>query len=415
MSVVRLHAAHGYDVAALRGQFPILAQQVNGRHLAYLDNGASTQRPLRVIDAVTHYETHLHANVHRGVHTLSQLATDAFEAARERVRRFLNAAATREIIFTRGTTESINLVAHSWGRTNLKPDDEIIVSALEHHANLVPWQMVAAATGARLRVAPIDGAGQLFFEGFQGLLNERTRLVAIAHVSNALGTILPVRRAIEAAHRVGVPVLVDGAQAVAHAAIDVRALDADFYAFSGHKIYGPTGIGVLYGRAALLEAMPPWMGGGDMIRTVSYEGATWNDLPYKFEAGTPNISGAIGLAAALDFLEELGVDRAAAHEQNLLGAATAALMRIPGVRIHGTAEDKGPVLSFTLDGVHPHDLGTVLDHAGVAIRAGHHCAMPLMDLLGLPATARASFACYNTLAEVEQLAAGLRRAAEVFG
>jgi len=414
MSVVRLHASHGYDVALLRAQFPILAQSVNGRHLAYLDNGASTQCPQRVIDAVTHYETHLHANVHRGVHTLSQLATDAYEGARERVRRFLNAAATREIVFTRGTTESINLVAQSWGRANLRPDDEIIVTALEHHANLVPWQMAAAATGARLRVAPIDGSGQLYFEGLRDLLNERTRLVAIAHVSNALGTVLPVKQVIAAAHHVGVPVLVDGAQAVAHLAVDVRELDADFYAFSGHKLYAPTGIGVLYGRAALLDAMPPWMGGGDMIRTVSYESATWNELPYKFEAGTPNISGAIGLAAALDFLEELGVDRAAAHEHGLLGAATAALMRIPGVRIHGTAEEKGPVLSFTLEGVHPHDVGTILDHEGVAIRAGHHCAMPLMDLLGLPATARASFACYNTLAEVEQLAAAVRRAAEVF-
>jgi len=415
VSVVRLHASHGYDVALLREQFPLLAQQVNGKHLAYLDNGASTQRPLAVLDAVAHYETHLHANVHRGVHTLSQLATDAYEGARERVRRFLKAASTREIIFTRGTTEAINLVAHSWGRANLRPDDEIIVSALEHHANLVPWQMMAAATGARLRVAPIDGDGQLYLEGFQGLLNDRTRLVAIAHVSNALGTILPVARVIAAAHRIGVPVLVDGAQAVAHTAVDVQALGADFYAFSGHKLYGPTGIGVLYGREALLQAMPPWMGGGDMIRTVSYDSATWNELPYKFEAGTPNISGAIGLAAAMDFLEQLGVDKAAAHEHSLLGAATAALMRIPGVRIHGTADDKGPVLSFTLQGVHPHDVGTILDHEGVAIRAGHHCAMPLMDLLGLPATARASFACYNTLAEVEQLAAAVRRAAEVFG
>jgi cysteine desulfurase/selenocysteine lyase len=415
VSVVRLHAAHGYDVAALREQFPILAQQVNGRPLAYLDNGASTQRPQRVIDAVDYYETHLHANVHRGVHTLSQLATDAFEAARERVRRFLNAASTHEIIFTRGTTEAINLVANSWGRSNLGPHDEILVSALEHHANLVPWQMVAATTGARLRVAPIDELGQLSFDGFTGLLNDRTKLVAITHVSNALGTVLPIQRVIEAAHHVGVPVLVDGAQAVAHTAVDVQALGADFYAFSGHKLYGPTGIGVLYGREALLEAMPPWMGGGDMIRTVSYESATWNELPYKFEAGTPNISGAIGLAAAMDFLEELGIDKAAAHEHSLLSAATAALMRVPGVRIHGLAEDKGPVLSFTLQGVHPHDVGTILDHEGVAIRAGHHCAMPLMDLLGLPATARASFACYNTLAEVEQLAAAVRRTVEVFG
>jgi cysteine desulfurase / selenocysteine lyase len=415
VSVVRLHASHGYDVARLREQFPILGARVNGRHLAYLDNGASTQRPQSVIDAVNHYETHLHANVHRGVHTLSQLATDAFEAARERTRRFLNAASTHEIIFTRGTTEAINLVAQSWGRSNLAADDEIIVSALEHHANLVPWQMVAAATGARLRVAPIDESGQLYFEGFQGLLNDRTRLVAISHVSNALGTVVPVARVIEAAHRIGVPVLVDGAQAVAHTAVDVQALGADFYAFSGHKLYAPTGIGVLYGREALLEKMPPWMGGGDMIRTVSYDTATWNDLPYKFEAGTPNISGAIGLAAAMDFLEQLGIDNAAAHEHALLGAATAALMRIPGIRIHGTAEEKGPVLSFTLQGVHPHDLGTILDHEGVAIRAGHHCAMPLMDLLGLSATARASFACYNTLAEVEQLAAAVHRAVEVFG
>jgi cysteine desulfurase / selenocysteine lyase len=416
MSVARLHPhpLPPYDVVALRAQFPILARRVNGRHLAYLDNGASTQRPRAVIDAVDHYETQLHANVHRGVHTLSQLATDAFEGARDRVRRFLNAASVREIIFTRGTTESINLVAQSWGRQQLGPDDEIIVSALEHHANLVPWQMLCAATGARIRVAPIDDHGQLRFEGFQALLNERTRLVAMTHVSNALGTIVPIQRVIEAAHHVGVPVLVDGAQAVAHLPVDVRALGADFYCFSGHKLYGPTGIGVLYGREALLDAMPPWMGGGDMIRTVSYEQATWNDLPYKFEAGTPNISGAIGLAAAMDFVENLGLQNAAVHEHALLNAATAALMRIPGVHIHGTAEDKASVLSFTLKDVHPHDLGTILDHEGVAIRAGHHCAMPLMDLLGLPATARASFACYNTFDEVEQLEAAVRKAVEVF-
>jgi cysteine desulfurase/selenocysteine lyase len=414
MSVVRLHASHGYDVATLRSQFPILDQNVNGRPLAYLDNGASTQRPRSVIDAVDHYETHLHANVHRGVHTLSQLATDAFEGARERVRRFLNASSTHEIIFTRGTTEAINLVANSWGRANLGPDDEILVSALEHHANLVPWQMVAAATGAKLRVAPIDESGQLRLPAFQALLNDRTRIVAITHVSNALGTVVPVRQVIDAAHHAGVPVLVDGAQAVAHLRVDVQQLGADFYCFSGHKLYGPTGIGVLYGREALLDAMPPWMGGGDMIRTVSFESSTWNELPYKFEAGTPNISGAIGLAAAMDFLETLGIDKAAAHEHQLLNAATAALMRIPGVHVHGTAEDKAAVLSFTLQGVHPHDVGTILDHEGVAIRAGHHCAMPLMELLGLPATARASFACYNTLAEVAQLEAGVRRAVEVF-
>jgi cysteine desulfurase / selenocysteine lyase len=414
--VTALHsvAGTGYDVDALRRQFPILAQQVNGRPLAYLDNGASTQRPQSVLDAVNHYETHLHANVHRGVHTLSQLATDAFEGARERVRRFLNAESSREIIFTRGTTEGINLVAQSWGRATLSPGDEIIVSALEHHANLVPWQMVAASTGARLRVAPIDSHGQLRFESFLALLNDRTRLVAVTHVSNALGTVVPVKRVIDAAHHAGVPVLIDGAQAVAHLPVDVRALGCDFYCFSGHKLYAPTGIGVLYGRAALLEAMPPWQGGGDMIRTVTFERSTWNDLPYKFEAGTPNMSGAIGLAAAMDFLEALGLEHAAAHEHQLLGAATAALMRIPGVHIHGTADEKAAVLSFTLKGVHPHDLGTILDHEGVAIRAGHHCAMPLMELLELPATARASFACYNTMAEVEQLDRAVRRAVEVF-
>lgn len=414
MSVVRLHGSHGYDVAALRAQFPILAQQVNGRPLAYLDNGASTQMPQAVIDAIAHYQSHLHSNVHRGVHTLSQLATDAYEGARERVRRFLNAASTREIIFTRGTTESINLVASSWGRANLGADDEIIVTALEHHANLVPWQMVAQQTGARLRIVPIDEQGQIRLEAFHALLNERTRLVAIVHVSNALGTVLPLKQVIDAARQAGVPVLVDGAQAVAHMQVDVQALGADFYAFSGHKLYGPTGIGVLYGREPLLDAMPPWMGGGDMIRTVSFETSTWNDLPYKFEAGTPNMSGAVGLAAAMDFIEELGLGAAAAHEHQLLSAATAALMRIPGVHIHGTAEDKGPVLSFTVHGIHPHDLGTILDHEGVAIRAGHHCAMPLMELLGLPATARASFACYNTLAEVQQLEHAVRRAVEVF-
>ena len=408
------HGLHLLQSQEVRADFPILSRKVNGRRLAYLDSGASTQRPRAVIDAVDHYETHLHANVHRGVHTLSQLATDAFEGARDRVRRFLNAASVREIIFVRGTTEAINLVAQSWGRSSIGPDDEIIVSALEHHANLVPWQMLAAAAGARLRVIPIDEYGQIRFEAFQALLNDRTRLVAITHVSNALGTIVPLQRVIAAAHHVGVPVLVDGAQAVAHTQVDVRALDCDFYCFSGHKLYGPTGIGVLYGREALLEAMPPWQGGGDMIRSVTFERSTWNDLPHKFEAGTPNISGAIGLAAAMDYLETLGINNVAAHEHELLAAATSALMRIPGVHIHGTAEDKAGILSFTLKGVHPHDLGTVLDHEGVAIRAGHHCAMPLMDLLGLPATARASFGCYNTLEDVEQLEAAVRKAVEVF-
>jgi cysteine desulfurase / selenocysteine lyase len=403
-----------FDIARVREDFPLLARRINGRHLAYLDNGASTQRPRSVIAAVDHYETHLHANVHRGVHTLSQLATDAFEAARERVRRFINAASTREIVFVRGTTEAINLVANSWGRGHLGPGDEIIISALEHHANIVPWQMIAAATGAVIRVAAIDHEGQLRFDEFESLLTERTRLVAITHVSNALGTLVPVQRVVDRAHAAGVPVLIDGAQAVAHLPVNVRALGCDFYCFSGHKLYAPTGIGVLYGREGLLDAMPPWQGGGDMIRTVSFQQSTWNDLPWKFEAGTPNISGAVGLAAAMDYLEAVGIGHAAAHEHQLLTAATAALQRIPGIRIHGTAPEKAAVLSFTLQGVHPHDLGTVLDHEGVAIRAGHHCAMPLMDLLGLPATARASFALYNTLEEVEQLDHAVRKAAEVF-
>ena len=407
-------AAAPYDALRVRAEFPLLARRINGRPLAYLDNAASTQRPRAVLEAVEHYETHLHANVHRGVHTLSQLATDAFEGARERVRRFLNAASTREIIFTSGTTAAINLVAQSWGHTNLKGGDEILISALEHHANIVPWQMAAAATGATLRVAPLQADGQLDFERFEALLGERTRLVAMAHVSNALGTILPVAEVVAAAHRHGVPVLLDGAQAVAHGGVDVRALGCDFYCFSGHKIYAPTGIGVLYGREDLLQAMPPWQGGGDMIRTVSFERSTWNELPHKFEAGTPNISGVIGLAAALDWLEALGPERAAAHEYALLQDATRRLERIPGIRLHGTAREKVGVLSFTLDGVHPHDLGTVLDHEGVAIRAGHHCAMPLMQLLQVPATARASFACYSTDAEVLQLERAVLKAREVF-
>jgi cysteine desulfurase / selenocysteine lyase len=403
-----------YDVNRVRADFPILKRSINGRPLAYLDSGASTQRPQAVLDAMNHYETQLHSNVHRGVHTLSQMATDAFEAARERVRRFLNAASTREIIFVRGTTEAINLVAQSWGRPTLKPGDEILISALEHHANIVPWQMVAAQTGARLVVAPIDERGQLRVDAFEAALNARTRLVAITHISNVLGTILPVERLIESAHRRGIPVLLDGAQAVAHASVDVCKLDCDFYCFSGHKLYGPTGIGILYGRESLLEAMPPWQGGGDMIRTVSFERSTWNDLPHKFEAGTPHIAGAIGLAAAMDYLEALGIERVAAHEHALLLSATQTLSDIAGIHVHGTAEHKAAVLSFTLDGVHPHDLGTVLDHEGVAIRAGHHCAMPLMQVLGLPATARASFGCYNTQGEVDQLAAAVRKAREVF-
>lgn len=404
-----------YDAAAVRAEFPILSRRINGRELVYLDSAASSQRPRKVLAAVEHYETHQHANVHRGVHTLSQIATDAFESARERVRRFLNARSTREIVFVRGTTEAINLVAQSWGHSHLRPGDEVLITALEHHANIVPWQLACAAVGARLVVAPIDERGQLRFDEFQARLSERTRIVAVAHVSNALGTVLPVEEIVAAAKARGIPVLLDGAQAIAHEPVDVQRLGCDFYCFSGHKIYGPTGIGVLYGREALLDAMPPWQGGGDMIRTVSFESSTWNDLPYKFEAGTPNISGAVGLAAALDFVEETGLGRMAAHEHALLEQATEALARIPGLAIHGTAARKAAVLSFTVKGIHPHDLGTILDHEGVAIRAGHHCAMPLMGVLGVPATARASFACYSLASDVERLDAAVRKAREVFG
>jgi cysteine desulfurase / selenocysteine lyase len=407
-------ATAGYDVERVRRDFPILSRTVHGKPLTYLDSAASSQRPLQVIRAVDDYETRSHANVHRGVHALSQEATAAFEGARERVRRFINARSTREIIFTRGTTEGINLVAQSYGRARLGPGDEILITALEHHANIVPWQMVRDATGCSLIVAPIDTSGELIMEEFHRLLTPRTRLVAVAHVSNALGTILPVAEIIEAAHARGVPVLVDGAQAVPHTRVDVQALGADFYVFSAHKLYGPTGIGVLYGREELLKQMPPWQGGGDMILTVTFERTTYNDLPYKFEAGTPNISGAVGLGAAIDYVESLGIEAIGAHEHTLLEAATAALTKIPGLRLIGTASHKAAVVSFVLAGIHPHDLGTILDAEGVAVRTGHHCAQPVMDFFRIPATARASFACYNTLAEVQQLAAALRHAQEVF-
>ncbi|MFI4914274.1 MAG: cysteine desulfurase [Steroidobacterales bacterium] len=403
------------NAARVRADFPILARQVNGKPLVYLDSAASAQRPLAVLRAVERYETTMHANVHRGVHTLSQLATAAYEGARETVRRFLNAGSTREIIFVRGTTEAINLVAHSWGRSRLQPGDEILITRLEHHANIVPWQMLCAATGARLVAAPINAAGELELEAFQRLLTSRTRLVAVAHVSNALGTTLPVREIVQLAHAAGAVVLLDGAQAVAHEPVDVAALGCDFYAFSGHKIYGPTGIGVLYGREQLLGEMPPWQGGGDMILSVSIEHSTYNDLPWKFEAGTPNISGAIGLAAALDYVNALGLTRIAAHEYGLLRLASARLAALPGLQLIGTAAAKAAVLSFTMAGIHPHDIGTILDSEGIAIRTGHHCAMPVMEFFGLPATARASFACYNSVDDVERLVSGLGRVREVFG
>jgi cysteine desulfurase/selenocysteine lyase len=417
MSVQVLHTPRdrAYDVQRVRRDFPILSRVVNGKPLVYLDSAASAQRPIQVIEAVDRYEKHSHANVHRGVHALSQEATEAFEGARDRVRRFINAASTRELIFVRGTTEGINLVAQSYARSRLGKGDEILITALEHHANIVPWQLVCEQTGCTLKVAPIDARGEFLYEEFEKLLSPRTKLVAVAHVSNALGTILPVKRIIDAAHAHGAVVVVDGAQAVPHARVDVRALDADFYAFSAHKLYGPTGIGVLYGRESLLSQMPPWQGGGDMIKAVTFERTTYNDLPWKFEAGTPHISGAVGLAAAIDYVEELGIEAIATHEQHLLQVAMSELERIPGIRFIGTAAHKAAVVSFVLEGVHPHDIGTVLDAEGVAVRTGHHCAMPVMDFFRVPATVRASFACYNTEDEIGKLVAALRKVREVFG
>ena len=402
------------EFAALREDFPILHQQVHGKPLAYLDNAASSQRPRQVIDAVTHYEEHDHANIHRGVHTLSQRATDAFEGARKRIAGFINAASERETIFTRGTTEAINLVAQAYARPRLQPGDQVLITWMEHHSNIVPWQMVCEQTGAKLLVAPIDERGQLRMDEFERLLGPRTRLVAAVHVSNALGTINPVAEMITLAHERGVPVLLDGAQAVPHGSVDVQALGCDFYAFSGHKMYAPTGIGVLYGREALLEEMPPWQGGGDMIRMVRFDRTEYNDLPWKFEAGTPNISGVVGLGAAVDYLGAIGMDAIAAREQELLAYATERLLQVPGLRPIGTAAHKASLLSFVLDGVHPHDIGTIVDHDGIAVRTGHHCAMPVMEFFGIPATARASFALYNTEEEIDRLAESLLRAREVF-
>jgi len=414
-----VHAAAGeapaLDIAAIRRDFPVLRRSVRGLPLAYLDNAASSQRPRAVIDAMSHYYENSHANVHRGVHTLSQEATDLFEGAREKVRRFINARSTKEVVFVRGTTEAINLVAQSYGRPAFGPGDEILISWLEHHANIVPWQMLCQQTGATLKVAPIRQSGEVDYDAFAALLSPRTKLVALAHVSNALGTVIPVHRFIAAARALGVPVLLDGAQAVPHMKVDVQALDCDFYAFSGHKMCGPTGIGVLYGRESLLTAMPPWQGGGDMILAVSFEKTVYNGLPYKFEAGTPDIAGAIGLGAAIDYLESLGMERIAAAEHALLVYANERLATIPGLRFVGTAPDKAAVVSFTIDHVHPHDLGTILDHEGVAIRTGHHCAMPVMEFFGLPATARASFAFYNTRAEIDRLVAALHSAREMLG
>jgi cysteine desulfurase/selenocysteine lyase len=414
MTAASSHGDLQAEFARYRADFPILGEQVHGKPLVYLDNGAAAHRPVAVLEAEHRYAVSMHSNVHRGVHTLSQRATDAYEGARERVRVFLNARSSREIIFTRGTTEAINLVAQSYARPRLAPGDEILITWLEHHANIVPWQMVAEATGARLVVAPITQSGELDFDAFKGLLSDRTRLVATAHVSNALGTVLPVRDIVTAAHAAGVPVLLDGAQAVPHFTLDMQQLGCDFYVFSGHKLYGPTGIGVLYGREELLESMPPWQGGGDMILSVSFSGTTYNTLPYKFEAGTPNMGGAVGLAAAIDYIDSIGLDRIAEFERTLLEHATRALEAIDGLRIVGNARHKASLVSFVVDGVHPHDLGTILDQEGIAIRTGHHCAMPVMEFFGLPATARASFAFYNTTTEIDHLARAVAAARELF-
>jgi cysteine desulfurase / selenocysteine lyase len=409
-------AAHtaDFDVTAVRRQFPILARMVRGKPLAYLDNGASAQRPEAVIDAVDDYERHHHANIHRGVHTLSQEATALYENARDRLVEFIGARSRHEVIFVRGTTEAVNLVAQSYARPLLKPGDEILITHLEHHANIVPWQMVCEQTGAQLVVVPIDSRGEVHVDAVLALMSPRTRLFACAHVSNALGTVLPVRRLIAAAKARGIVTLIDGAQAVPHMQVDVQDLGCDFYAFSGHKMFGPTGIGVLYGREQLLERMPPWQSGGEMILAVTFAKTTFNGLPNKFEAGTPNISGAIGLGAAVTYLQGLDRDAAERHETLLLDHATAALNAIPGTRIVGTAPDKASLVSFTVAGVHPHDLGTILDEEGIAIRTGHHCAMPVMEFFKLPATARASFAFYNTFEEIDRLAAGVERARRLF-
>jgi cysteine desulfurase/selenocysteine lyase len=403
-----------FDVEQVRSDFPILHQPVRERRLVYLDNAATSQKPRPVIEAIARYYERDNANIHRGVHFLSEHATEEHEKVRRAVRHFINAAEAREIVFVRGTTEAINLVAQAYGRSHVGAGDEVLITEMEHHSNIVPWQILCEEKGAKLRVVPINDQGELKLDEFERLLGPRTRIVAVTHVSNALGTINPIRRIVEMAHRWNVPVLVDGAQGIPHLKIDVRALDCDFYAFSGHKVYGPTGIGVLYGKADLLEKMPPYQGGGDMISSVTFEKTTYNKLPYKFEAGTPNVAGAIGLGAALEYVDGLGIDKIGAHENELLKYATTALTALPDVRLIGTAREKAGVISFVLEGIHPHDVGTILDREGIAIRTGHHCAQPLMHRFGVPATARASFALYNTREEVDALVAGIQSVREVF-
>jgi cysteine desulfurase/selenocysteine lyase len=413
-TALKARTGPAFDVERVRADFPILKSRPGGKPLVYLDNAASSQMPQQVIDRLVRYQTTQHANIHRAVHTLSEIATAEYEEARRKLARFINAREERELIFTSGTTEAINLAMHGYGRKFIGAGDEIILTTLEHHSNIVPWQMLAEEKGARIRVVPIDDAGELLLDAYETLFNERTKLVGVAHVSNALGTVNPVKRIIASARARGVPVLVDGAQAAPHLNVDVQDLDCDFYAFSGHKLCGPTGIGVLYAKAALLERMQPFKGGGDMILSVTFEKTTYNVIPQKFEAGTPPIGAAIGLGAAVDYLSAIGIDAIAAHEADLLGYATSQLERMPGVRIIGTARDKAAVLSFALDGVHPHDAGTLLNQDGVAVRTGHHCAQPVMQRFRVPATSRASFAFYNTMAEVDALVAGIRNVQKVF-
>jgi cysteine desulfurase/selenocysteine lyase len=407
--------ASTFDVERIRADFPILALKIGGKPLVYLDNAASSQMPRQVIDRLVRYRTTQHANVNRAVHTLSEIATSEYEEARRKLQRFINAREDREVIFTSGTTDAINLVMHGYGRKFIGAGDEIILTTLEHHSNIVPWQMLAEEKGAKIRVVPIDDAGELLIDEFEKLFNERTKFVGVTQVSNALGTVNPVKRMIDFAHARGVPVLIDGAQAAPHMKVDVQDLDCDFYAFSGHKLCGPTGVGILYGKAAQLERMQPFKGGGDMILSVTFEKTTYNTIPHKFEAGTPPIAAAIGFGAAVDYLSAIGMERIAAHEHELLDYATEQVSRLPGVRILGTAAKKAAVLSFTVDGVHPHDVGTLLNVEGVAVRTGHHCAQPVMQRFKVPATSRASFAFYNSMAEVDALVAGIRGVQKVFG